>query len=79
MTTQELLRRTWTGSQNKACGWIAAIAPMGFAPFPMPLEGKEYFFVWQIVIDDFEGFKAVKEQELGPDVLISAPAISIEL
>ena len=56
-----------------------SIAPMGFAPYPTSLDGKDYLFVWQIVIDDFEAFKKVKEEELGPEVLISAPAISVEL
>ena len=56
-----------------------AIAPMGFAPFPMPMEGGDYMFVWQIVIDDFESFKATKELELGADVLITAPEICVAL
>ena len=56
-----------------------SIAPMGFAPYPTQLEGKDYLFVWQNVIGDFEAFKKLKENELGAEVLITAPAISVEL
>ena len=56
-----------------------SIAPMGFAPYPTQLDGKDYLFVWQNVIGDFEAFKKLKENELGAEVLITAPAISVEL
>ncbi len=62
---------------GSAAPW--SIAPMGFAPFPMEIEGTEILFVWQIVIGDFEAFKAAREVELGQDVLITAPRISVSL
>ncbi len=64
-------------STDAAARW--SIAPMGFAPFPMEVEGTEILFVWQIVIGDFEAFKAARELELGSDVLITAPRISVSL
>lgn len=56
-----------------------AIAPMGFAPFPTDIEGASYLFVWQIVLGDFEAFKQAKQQQLGDQVLITAPNISTGL
>ena len=53
-----------------------SIAPMGFAPFPTPMQdadgnAEEILFVWQIVIGDFEAFKhAVHNafpEDLSPD------------
>ena len=56
-----------------------ATAPMGFAPYPTNIEGVDYHFVWQIVIGDFEAFKRARLEELGDDVLVTTPRISLEL
>lgn len=56
-----------------------SIAPMGFAPFASDVEGTDYLYVWQIVIGDFEAFKAAKQTALGDDVLITAPIVSVGL
>ena len=39
-----------------------SIAPMGFAPFEMEIEGRAILFVWQIVIGDFDAFKRAVAQ-----------------
>ena len=56
-----------------------AMVPMGFAPFPMEVDGTQQLFVWQIVIGDFEAFRKVRAETLGPDVLPTVPKISITL
>ncbi len=60
---------------GRADGDFAA-APMGFAPYPSEVDGREQLFVWQIVIGDFEAFKQARARELGDDVLVTAPAIT---
>ncbi len=56
-----------------------SIAPMGFAPFPTLVDGDEILFVWQIVIGDFEAFKQALTSALAPQVLPTAPIISVAL
>jgi len=55
------------------------IAPMGFAPFPVELDGQQQLFVWQLVIGDFEAFKAVRQASLDATILPTVPIISTGL
>ena len=52
-----------------------AMVPIGFGCFPVPLDGKDYFYTWQMVIGDFEAFKQAKKKELAPGVMITADII----
>lgn len=63
-------------TQSKAA---FSIAPMGFAPFPVEVEGHQQLFVWQIVIGDFDAFKSAKNQHLGEQVLATAPLINASI
>ncbi|MEM7096775.1 MAG: hypothetical protein AAF541_00840 [Pseudomonadota bacterium] len=56
-----------------------SIAPMGFSPLPQDLEGFSQLYVWQIVIGDFEAFKASRYAQLDSAVLPTAPIISIDI
>jgi hypothetical protein len=60
-------------------GGAFGIAPIGFTPFATEIEGRDQLFVWQIVIGDFDAFKARRQAELGDEVLITAPIISTGL
>lgn len=53
-----------------------AIAPLGAAPFPMNIDGREFYFVWQIVIGDFQAFNQAQQRSLGEDVLPTAAQIA---
>ncbi len=55
------------------------IAPMGFAPFPVEIEGEDILFVWQIVVGNFETFKHAKLQCLESNVLPTVPKITTGL
>jgi hypothetical protein len=50
--------------------------PMGFSPYPTELNGEPYVFVWQIVLGDFEAFKAARRAEVSERVFITADRIS---
>lgn len=52
------------------------IAPMGFSPFVQKLDDVDSLYVWQIVIGDFELFKAAKLAALGPTALPTADLIA---
>tara|TARA_B100000886_G_C20403810_1_gene483787 strand:+ start:310 stop:1632 length:1323 start_codon:yes stop_codon:yes gene_type:complete len=52
-----------------------AILPIGFGCFPVPIEGRDYFYTWQAAIGDLEAFKQKKNSELGNDVLPTADKI----
>ena len=60
-------------------GQAFAIAPMGFSPLPVEMDGAQQLYVWQIVVGDFEAFKAAKDNALGPLVMPTAPRISVGL
>ena len=62
-----------------AAGRSFGIAPIGFTPFATRIEDRDQLFVWQIVVGDFEAFKARRQAELGDDVMITAPIISTGL
>ena len=55
------------------------IVPMGFAPFPMEVEGQEILFVWQIVVGNFEAFKQTKLTHLNNSILPTVPNITTGL
>jgi hypothetical protein len=50
--------------------------PMGFSPYPTDVNGEPYVFVWQIVVGDFEAFKAARRAEVSERVFITAERIS---
>lgn len=54
-----------------------ASVPIGFSPFPMPVEGREMHPVWQMVVGDIEAFKASKRGALAPGDLPTADKISL--
>lgn len=56
-----------------------ACVPIGFSPFPTEIDGVEYIYLWQMVVDDFGAFKAAKEAELGAGMLPTADNISLAL
>ncbi len=56
-----------------------AIAPLGFGPYLQQIEGTELLFVWQMVVGDFDAFKADKQKRFGAAVLPAADKISLEL
>ena len=55
------------------------IAPMGFAPFRMNIDGADNLFVWQVVIGSFDAFKRARAGELADSVLVTAPNITTGL
>ena len=52
-----------------------AMVPIGFGCFPVPVEGQDYFYSWQMVVGDFEAFKQAKNKELAASVMITADII----
>ncbi|NIP16569.1 MAG: hypothetical protein GWM88_18195 [Pseudomonadales bacterium] len=54
-----------------------ASVPLGFSPFPMPVEGRDMHPVWQMVVGDIEAFKAAKRAALAPGDLPTADKISL--
>ena len=53
-----------------------SICPMGFAPFDMEMDGREFCFVWQIVCGDFVAFADAVTADLGADTLPTANQIA---
>jgi hypothetical protein len=54
-----------------------ASVPLGFSPFPMPVDGRDMNPVWQMVVGDIEAFKAAKREALEPGDLPTADKISL--
>ena len=52
-----------------------AMVPIGFGCFPVPVEGQDYFYSWQMVMGDFDAFKQAKNKELAASVMITADII----
>lgn len=52
-----------------------AMVPIGFGCFPVPIEGQDYFYSWQMVIGDFNAFKQAKNKALAPGVMMTADII----
>ena len=52
------------------------MVPIGFGCFPVPIDGQDYFYSWQMVIGDFDAFKRTKNQELPAGVMITADIIN---
>ena len=52
-----------------------AMVPLGFGCFPVPVEGLDYFYSWQMVVGDFDAFKQAKNKELPASVMITANII----
>jgi hypothetical protein len=52
-----------------------AMVPIGFGCFPVPVEGQDYFYSWQMVVGDFQAFKQAKNKELAASVMITADII----
>jgi len=52
-----------------------AMVPIGFGCFPVPLEGQDYFYSWQMVVGDFDAFKQARNKELAAGVMITADII----
>jgi len=55
-----------------------SIAPMGFSPYPIQIEGQDKINVWQIVLGNFEEFKQIKTKELKPDEMQASNLIFLE-
>jgi glutathione synthase/RimK-type ligase-like ATP-grasp enzyme len=55
-----------------------AMVPIGFGPYPVPMEDGLYFYTWQMVLGDLEVFKKVKSNLLGEGVLPTAEIISLK-
>ncbi len=53
------------------------IVPMGFSPFVEHVAEQDRIFVWQIVMGDFERFRALKRQVLGEGELPTAELITV--
>ena len=54
-----------------------AVLPIGFGCFPVPVEGRDYFYTWQAAIGDLNAFKERKNSELGNDVMPTADKIEL--
>ena len=54
-----------------------AVLPIGFGCFPVPIEGRDYFYTWQAAIGDLNAFKERKNSELGNDVMPTADKIEL--
>lgn len=52
-----------------------AMVPIGFGCFPVPIDGQDYFYSWQMVVGDFNAFKHAKSKELAAGVMITADII----
>lgn len=52
-----------------------SMVPLGFGPFDVPIEGEDHIYTWQMVVGDFNAFKAAKKT-LGSGVMPTADAIS---
>lgn len=55
-----------------------AMVPIGFGCFPVPIDGKDYFYTWQIVVGDLEAFKVAKNAQLGEGVMVTADNIFLD-
>ena len=55
-----------------------SIAPMGFSPYVIDIDGESKVNVWQVVVGDFEEFKEVKKHELKPSEMQACELISLE-
>lgn len=53
-----------------------AMAPLGIGCFEVPMDGEIFYYTWQMVIGDFDAFKADK-LELGPAVMPTADLINV--
>ena len=51
--------------------------PMGFSPFVQVMDDRERIYVWQVVVGDFERFKAHKNRVLGKQELPTADLIHV--
>jgi len=54
-----------------------SIAPMGFSPYTIEVEGVNKVNVWQVVVGNFEQFKEIKEKELEPSEMQACRMISL--
>lgn len=54
-----------------------AVIPLGFACFPLTIDGADFFYTWQTVVGDLEAFKAAKREELGEGALPTADLITL--
>ena len=70
----EFLERYLLGESDSEFSMV----PIGFGCFPIPMEGKDYFYTWQMVVGDLELFKVVKNRELGDGAMITADNIFID-
>ncbi len=52
------------------------IVPMGFSPFVQEVEGHEMIYVWQVVVGDFDAFRALKNEVLGEQELPTVALIN---
>lgn len=55
-----------------------ATFPMGFSPYPARDAGRSLCWVWQMVIGDFEAFKARKFRELAGHILLTSERIDVK-
>ncbi len=55
-----------------------SIAPMGFSPYVIDIDGESKVNVWQVVVGDFEEFKEVKKHELKPSEMQACEMIFLE-
>ena len=55
-----------------------SIAPMGFSPYVIDIDGESKVNVWQVVVGDFEEFKEVKKHELKPSEMQACELIFLE-
>ena len=55
-----------------------SIAPMGFSPYTLDIEGETKINVWQVVTGDFEKFKEIKNRELSKSEMQACDLISLE-
>ncbi len=51
--------------------------PIGFGPYPQDVQGRSFFYVWHMVLGDFDAFKAARAGTLGADGLITAEQITL--
>ena len=55
-----------------------SIAPMGFSPYTLDIEGETKINVWQVVTGNFEKFKEIKNRELSKSEMQACDLISLE-
>ncbi len=53
-----------------------AMVPLGIGCFEVPMDEGIFYYIWQIVVGDFESFKKAK-QALGPSVMPTADLIRL--